>query len=183
MNSRVTNLSLRSRRNLSHASVSTRGKFVQRVRAGRPSKPVIRETTLPIDGRCYRTLLDYYLRVYLDTREYLKRAKQRIKAMDKNTGIGRWPRGEEWNYIELYERHKNELKKRLLSECRKRSDHRWMKKFPAIGPVAEAALLSKVDIQKADSVSSLWRFCGLGVEPDGTGNVPSSAKNEATALS
>ena len=145
---------------------------LQRVRVGSISKRIIRETTLPIDRHCYRSLLDYYLRVYLDTREYLKRARQRIKAMDKNTGVGKWPREQEWNFIQVYEQHKNELRKRLLQECRKRHDHGWMKIFPGIGPVTEAVLLSKVDIKKADTVSSLWRFCGLGVEPDGTRQRP-----------
>lgn len=137
------------------------------VRTGNVSKPIIREPALPIDGHCYRSLLDYYLRVYLDTREYLKRARQRIKAMEKNTSVGDWPREQEWNFIDVYEQHKNALKKKLLQECAKRPDHRWMKNFPGIGPIAEASLLAKVDIHKADTVSSLWRFCGLGVEPDG----------------
>ena len=148
--------------------VSAKASDGHQVRVGGGSKHIIRETTLRSDRPCYRSLLDYYLRVYLDTREYLKRAKQRMKSMDKNTSVGNWPREQEWTYIEVYEQHKNELKKRLLHECSKRSDHRWMKEFPGIGPVTEAALLSKVDIRKADTVSSLWRFCGLGVEPDGT---------------
>jgi hypothetical protein len=99
-----------------------------------------------------------------------------MKAMDKNTLIGSWPREQEWNFIQVHEQHKNDLKKRLLQECTKRPDHRWMKKFPGIGPVTEAALLSKVDIHKADTVSSLWRFCGLGVEPDGTRQRPMKRK-------
>ena len=152
--------------------VSVTANDLHRVRAGSASKRIIRETTLPIDRHCYRSLLDYYLRVYLDTREYLKRARQRIKAMDKNTSVGAWPREQEWNFIQVYEQHKNELKKKLLQECSKRHDHRWMNKFPGIGPVTEAALLSKVDIHKADTVSSLWRFCGLGVDPDGTRQRP-----------
>lgn len=154
------------------AAISAKTDGLDRVREGSASKPVIREKTLPIDGRCYRSLLDYYLRVYLDTREYLKRARQRMKAMDKNTVIGDWPRDQEWNYIEVYEQHKNDLKKKLLCECSKKPDHSWMKDFPGIGIVTESALLSKVDIRKADTVSSLWCFCGLGVEPDGTRQRP-----------
>ena len=156
--------------------VSAKTSDVHRVRVGGGSKHIIRETTLRSDRPCYRSLLDYYLRVYLDTREYLKRARQRMKAMDKNTRVGNWPREQEWNFIQVYEQHKNELKKKLLQECNKRPDHRWMKKFPAIGPVTEAALLAKVDIRKADTVSSLWRFCGLGVEPDGTRQRPMKRK-------
>lgn len=152
--------------------VSVKTSDTHRVRVGGGTKHVIRETTLPIDRRCYRSLLDYYLRVYLDTRKYLQRAKQRMKAMDRNTSVGNWPREQEWNYIEVYEQHKNDLKKKLRHECSKRPDHGWMKTFPGIGPVAEAALLAKVDIHKADTVSSLWRFCGLGVEPDGTRQRP-----------
>jgi len=154
------------------APLSSRANGLQRVRVGSAGKHIIRETTLPIDRPCYRSLLDYYLRVYLDTREYLKRARQRMKAMDKNTVIGNWPREQEWNFIQVYEQHKNELKKKLLKECSKRPDHSWMKNFPGIGIVTEAALLCKVDIQKADTVSSLWCFCGLGVEPDGTRQRP-----------
>ena len=115
----------------------------------------------------YRSLLDFYLRVYLDTRDYLRRTKQRLAAMDKMTAIGRWPRRDEWRYIEVLERHKVELRRKMLCECRKRPEHHWIKSFPGIGILAETALLSKIDIAKANTVSSLWRFCGLGVENDG----------------
>jgi hypothetical protein len=115
----------------------------------------------------YRTLLDYYLRLYLDTRDYLRRTKQRIRAMDKMTGVGSWPRREEWRYIEALERYKVELRHKMFGECRKRSEHRWMTNFPGIGILAESALFCKVDIEKAETISSLWRFCGLAVESDG----------------
>ncbi len=148
----------------------------ERRRGGSGRKPVFRETTVSIEGRCYRTLLDYYLRIYLDTREYLKRAKQRLAAMDQNTAIGDWPRSEERHYLAVHARRKSELKTCLLRECRKRPEHKWLMTFPGIGPVAEAALLAKIDIQKAQSVSSLWRFCGLGLEVDGTRQRPIKRK-------
>jgi len=136
-------------------------------RAGRGSKITSAVEPKQHEVGSYRTLLDYYLRVYLDTRQYLRRSKQRLGAMDKNTVIGKFPREEEWGHIAVYERHKQELKRKLAFECEKNPDHEWMRHFSGVGVVAEAALLSRVDIEKADTVSSLWRFCGLGVEPDG----------------
>jgi hypothetical protein len=87
--------------------------------------------------------------------------------MEKMTAIGKWPREEERRYIEVLRQHKLELRRKMLGECRKRPEHHWMQWFPGIGILAETALLSKVDIEKADTISSLWRFCGLGVELDG----------------
>jgi hypothetical protein len=39
----------------------------------------------------------------------------------------------------------------------------WLKTVKGIGPVLGAKLLSYIDIERADTISALWRYAGLGV--------------------
>jgi hypothetical protein len=119
--------------------------------------------------RTYRCLLDYFLSCYLDVTGYIQRMRNRQKALDKSTALGKWPREEcEMSYVEVHLNRKKELEKLVIRELRKLKDYEWIQRWPGIGPVSAAILLSRVDIRKADTVSKLWKFCGLGVEEDGT---------------
>jgi len=37
--------------------------------------------------------------------------------------------------------------------------------IPGIKYILAAKLVSQIDITRADTVSALWRFCGMGVRP------------------
>ena len=40
----------------------------------------------------------------------------------------------------------------------------WLKNQKGCGPTMSGVLLSEIDIRKADTISALWRFCGLAVD-------------------
>jgi len=42
----------------------------------------------------------------------------------------------------------------------------WLIDVKGIGPVLGAALVSFIDIDRADHASSVWKFCGLSVDPE-----------------
>ena len=113
--------------------------------------------------RPFRSLLSYYLSCYLDVTGHIQRTKNRLVAMNKSTEIGEWPREEERSYLEVYEQQKTRLTNKLLREAKKHPDYKWMSELYGMGPYCLALFLDKVDIEKARTVSSLWRFCGLAV--------------------
>jgi len=45
----------------------------------------------------------------------------------------------------------------------------WMEEVRGVGPALAAILISEIDIHKATYPSSLWRYAGLDVAPDGEG--------------
>lgn len=51
----------------------------------------------------------------------------------------------------------------------------WLKTVKGVGPVLAMSILSYIDIEKADTISALWRYAGLGVV-DGKAEKP--AKGE-----
>lgn len=42
-----------------------------------------------------------------------------------------------------------------------------LKNINGVGPILTGKLISMIDIEKANTASSLWRYCGLGVAEDG----------------
>ena len=45
----------------------------------------------------------------------------------------------------------------------------WLDDVKGIGPILKAALLFTIDIRKAQHASSIWKYAGLDVAPDGRG--------------
>jgi len=43
----------------------------------------------------------------------------------------------------------------------------WMKSVKGIGPGLSGSILAPIDIERAKTVSALWRYCGQGVDADG----------------
>ena len=112
--------------------------------------------------RPYQSKLQYLMTCYLDTTDYLQREANRQWALDQSTKMGVFERDEhEMRYPEVFDQHKKNLLRAMHKELRKYPDYAWMKEFPGIGTVTAALLLLKVDIERADTVSKLWKFCGL----------------------
>lgn len=42
-----------------------------------------------------------------------------------------------------------------------------LRRIKGVGPIIAAELYSMIDVTKADTVSALWRYAGMGVAPDG----------------
>lgn len=65
--------------------------------------------------------------------------------------------------------------------CRKFKIYPWLKKQKGIGPTMAGVILSEIDIAKAGTVSSLWKFAGLDVVIDpetGDGRAPKRTKGQ-----
>jgi len=66
---------------------------------------------------------------------------------------------------------------KVLKEHRFTADRRegepecvgWLARVKGVGPAMAGVILSEIDIHKAKYPSSLWQYCGLGVEADGRG--------------
>lgn len=125
------------------------------------------DTPDTIPSHQYGSMLEYYASVYDDHTKQLVRLKNRVGALGKNTRVGEWPREKEQVRVDIQVLFKDELQKDILKELKKYSDWKWMKTFPGIGPVNAAYILSSIDIEKADTYTSLLRYCGLSVTPTG----------------
>ncbi len=73
------------------------------------------------------------------------------------------------SYISLKE---DEKKMKTLLEMQVEEHPIWqnfLKDIKGVGPLMAAVLISEIDIYKAKYVSSLWKYAGLDVGPDGRG--------------
>jgi len=105
----------------------------------------------------YRSTLAYLVAQYFRENKEIVKAKLRLGAMNKKTEIGELPRQMEAEHLEYRENRKKELMKAITVEVKKLDDHKWMKEFEGLGPVTEAALLSKIDIDRLDSPSKFFK--------------------------
>lgn len=63
------------------------------------------------------------------------------------------------------ERHELKNIDRMLSKF---PISKWLLAQKGCGPTMSACLIAEVDIEKADTISALWQYCGLGMRADGT---------------
>lgn len=59
--------------------------------------------------------------------------------------------------------------------CKKEKIYPWLKKQKGIGPTLAGVIISEIDIHKAETVSALWKFCGLDVRD---GKAPRPTKGQ-----
>lgn len=92
------------------------------------------------------------------------KALKALKAKEKKQ------RKEEIEVLNYFYEKFHLLEKELEKEIHKNiKDHpmwSWLKEVKGIGPLLGAALLSNIDITRADHASSVWKFCGLAVDPE-----------------
>lgn len=107
------------------------------------------------------------IRLVVDS--YFQIQKLRVQVGNRLNAVER--KTDEPNiYIDFLQKMANNLNS-LEKECIKIAkeyvkDHpawNWLKRVKGIGVVYTAKLLSYIDIEKADTVSALWRYAGLGV--------------------
>jgi hypothetical protein len=121
------------------------------------------------DARQYKNLLQFLVAMYERETDYFQRVQNKFQSMEKNTAIGEWPKAElSLLYAEPAQERKQKLENFLEKELRNHPDYAWLSEFPGIGPVSAAYLLTKIDIEKCNTLASFKRFCGIGVRPDGT---------------
>ena len=105
----------------------------------------------------YRDTLSYLVAQYFRENKEIVKAKNRRSAMNKKTEIGDLPRHFEAEHLEYREGRKKQLMKAITTEVKKLDDHTWMKNYKGLGPVTEAALLSKIDIDRLDTPSKFFK--------------------------
>ena len=74
----------------------------------------------------------------------------------------------------LAQLEKNELKN-ITRLVRKEPIYKWLKAQKGIGPTMSGVLLSEIDIRRCETVSALWKFCGLDVQ---NGHAPRRTKGQ-----
>jgi len=65
------------------------------------------------------------------------------------------------DYYERFHAIEKDIAKYISGSIRKHSMAGWLKKVKGIGPILSAALLSTIDIGRAEHASSVWKYAGL----------------------
>lgn len=79
-------------------------------------------------------------------------------------------------YCERFEKLEREAANEI-AECVK--DHElydWLKRVKGIGPGLAGCLLAHIDIEKANTVSALWKYAGLAVNAEGAADRPTKGQ-------
>lgn len=80
-------------------------------------------------------------------------------------------------FFERFQELEKELDRYLAKAVKAHPMWPWFKAQKGIGPVFASALLSSIDIRKAEHCSSVWMYCGLAVDLD-TGKAMRRKKGE-----
>jgi hypothetical protein len=67
-----------------------------------------------------------------------------------------------------YRRHwemEEEFRKEMATSLDQHPAWAWLKGVKGVGPTLAGRLLARLDIQKADTISSFWAYCGLATVP------------------
>jgi len=100
---------------------------------------------------------------------YLQIQKLRVAIGNRIAAVRRGKDEETLAFLMLQEWHKTLLQMELNCVERARVYLHyhpvwpWLKNIKGVGPMLGARILSVIDIEKADTISALWRFAGLGV--------------------
>lgn len=101
--------------------------------------------------------IQYLIERYYQTQEHRIAMENQVRALKEA--------GEETNPLEdYYERFhgiEKDISKYLASAIKDHLMWKWLKSVKGIGPILASALLSTIDIRKADHASSVWKYAGL----------------------
>lgn len=67
-------------------------------------------------------------------------------------------------YAQQFEVMEKQLTKDIKNEVKNHPIFAWMKAQKGIGPILAASLIANIDIHKAEHISSVWKYCGQGVD-------------------
>jgi hypothetical protein len=91
-----------------------------------------------------------------------------LRTMDESS----WERAQLQNLHATLEDMEARAEERLIELAAERDLFEAACCVKGVGPVRAACLVAQIDFDKADTVSSLWRFAGYGVREDGTRDRP-----------
>lgn len=67
------------------------------------------------------------------------------------------------NHFTRFENLEKEMLKYIRDLLKAYEIWEWLEEIKGVGPTIAGVIISEIDIHKADTVSALWRFCGLDV--------------------
>lgn len=114
--------------------------------------------------------------------EYLRTTfqRERIRMGNRVAAVEDGRSSVEIETIERYQARFAELEKEVTCEIAGAvRDHEmwdWLCRVKGIGSGLAGCLLAHIDIEKADSVSALWKFAGLAVNDQGTADRPTKGQ-------
>ena len=109
-----------------------------------------------------KTLSQSEARYYVDT--YYKVQDARIRSKNQERAAGQSEEVEP-NALDTYlgdqfTTLEKEIAKALKKYCEAQPIGEWLMSITGIGAVIAAGLISRIDIEKAENISSLWRYAG-----------------------
>lgn len=116
----------------------------------------------------YRSRLSVLVAMYFRANQDIVRTKLLLGARHIKTVNELRTLADEidWQWLEMLEAKKKKIFAAIEEDVRKNKDYNWMKKFPGLGPVTRAALLSKIDIDRLESPSAFWKVTMGSVGPE-----------------
>lgn len=69
-------------------------------------------------------------------------------------------------YAERFEELEKMIAKDIKNSVKDHPMFAWFKTVKGIGPILSASLIANIDITKADHTSSVWKYCGLSIDPE-----------------
>jgi hypothetical protein len=74
-------------------------------------------------------------------------------------------------FAQYHELEANESKhfRRMEKALEEFPIYKWLKSVKGCGPAMSGLIISEIDIHKAEYPSSIWKYCGFDVAPDGKG--------------
>ena len=81
------------------------------------------------------------------------------------------------SYAEEFQRLEKNIAKDIEKAVKGHAMFPWFKSVKGIGPILSAALITNIDIERAQHPSSIWKYCGLAVDLD-TGEAEKRVKGK-----
>lgn len=106
-----------------------------------------------------RWLADVYEQAQKTRKALKNRARAKNQEADKHGGAYADELGDRFYELEkdIYSQMKKVVRDMPIYT-------EWLSKVKGIGPTYTTKLLAWIDIEKADTISALWKYCGYGVE-------------------
>lgn len=98
----------------------------------------------------------------------------RISAVDR--GASAMQTATMQRYMERFQALEDEAAGDIAVAVKDHEMWPWLKQVKGIGPGLAGSLLAMIDIEKADTVSALWRFAGQAVNGDGKAEKPTKGE-------
>lgn len=109
-------------------------------------------------------LIIYLLRLYYQIQKYRLAFGSQVRELEKSKKDAEIMKG----FFDKTHDLEKDIAKEVQAIVTTHPMYGWLEEVKGIGPIIAAALVSSIDISKAQHASSLWKYMGLAVTPEGT---------------